>query len=264
MTEALPVVLLHGWPVTDAHWLGLVPRLRDAGFDPLPVSLPGLGVGADGVVDFRKSALAARLSDRLTAEGVRRCAVVGHDWGGTVAVHLAATAPELVAALVVEEEILPGIDVDVPAPGSAHYPDWHGAFNRTPGLAEALVPGREDAYYGAFLRQSAGPAGLDAAALAAYVEAYRPADVHTAGLAHYRSRSGDLADVARLRDQPIRTPVLALGGHYAMGTAVEEGLRAVAADVTGLVLEQSGHYPAEQEPDAAAQAILGFLGRHYA
>lgn len=262
MSAALPVVLLHGWPVTDAHWRGLAPRLRDAGFDPLPVTLPGLGTGADGVVDFRKSALAARLRDRLAAEGVRRCAVVGHDWGGTVAVHLAAAAPALVAALVIEEEILPGIDVAVPVPGSTHYPDWHGAFNRAPGLAEALVPGREDAYYGAFLWQSAGPTGLDAAAVAAYVDAYRPAEVHAAGLAHYRSRSGDLADVARLRERPIPTPALALGGRYAMGTAVEDGLRAVAADVTGLVLAHSGHYPAEQEPEPTADAVIDFLRHH--
>ena len=188
MTGRLPVVLLHGWPVTELHWRHLAPRLRDAGFVPLPVTLPGLGSGDDGAGDFRKSALAARVRDRLAADGIARCAVIGHDWGGTVAIHLAAGAPQTVSALVVEEEILPGIAVAVPSPGSEHYPDWHGAFNRAPGLAETLVPGREDAFYGAFLRASAGPAGLDPAALAAYVDAYRPTDVHVAGLVHYHPR----------------------------------------------------------------------------
>ncbi|MCA0158603.1 alpha/beta hydrolase [Tsukamurella sp. M9C] len=262
MTGGLPVVLLHGWPVTDLHWRHLTPRLRDAGFEPLPITLPGLGSGDDGTGDFRKSALAARVRDRLAADGIARCAVIGHDWGGTVAVNLAAAAPEIVAALVVEEEILPGIDVAVPSPGREHYPDWHGAFNRAPGLAESLVPGREDDFYGAFLQQSAGPAGLDPAVLGAYVDAYRPTDVHVAGLAHYRTRADDLADIAALRADPIRTPVLAVGGRYAMGAAVAEGLRPVAADVRGVVLDDSGHYPAEQEPERTATVVIDFLRRH--
>ncbi|CAM3234276.1 alpha/beta fold hydrolase [Tsukamurella hominis] len=258
----LPVVLLHGWPVTDLHWQHLAPRLRDAEFEPLAITLPGLGTRNDGTCDFRKSALAARVRDRLAADGIARCAVIGHDWGGTVAVHLAAAAPETVAALIVEEEVLPGIDVAVPSPGSEHYPDWHGAFNRAPGLAESLVPGREDAFYGAFLRESAGPAGLDPAVLDAYVDAYRPTDVHVAGLAHYRTRADDLADVDEFRTDPIRTPVLAIGGRFAMGAAVAEGLRPVASDVRSVVLEESGHYPAEQEPERTAEVVIDFLRRH--
>ena len=47
-----------------------------------------------------------------------------------------------------------------------------------------------------------------------------------------------------------------------MGSAVEDGLRTLSTDVTGLVLERSGHYPAEQEPEPAAQAIIEFLNHH--
>ncbi len=53
--------------------------------------------------------------------------------------------------------MLPRIDASIPTSGRDHYPTWHGPFNRVAGLAEALVPGLEDAYYcGAFLRRSAG------------------------------------------------------------------------------------------------------------
>ena len=87
-----------------------------------------------------------------------------------------------------------------------------------------------------------------------YIDAYTTDDALEAGLGYYRSRADDIADVQRLRKNPIPTPVLAIGGRYAMGSAVADGLRTLSTDVTGLVLERSGHYPAEQEPEPAAQA----------
>jgi len=257
-----PVVLLHGWPVTEMHWQGLLPHLRRSGFAPTPVALPGLGKPARTAPSFRKSDLADCLGDDLSKRGLTRFSLVGHDWGGTVALLLTAAMPQTVNAIVIEEEILPGIDIDIPAPGAEHYPSWHGPFNRAPGLAEQLVPGREDAYYGTFLRQSAGPPGLASDTVRSYIDAYTTDDALEAGLGYYRSRADDIADVQRLRENPIHTPVLAIGGRYAMGSAVADGLRTLSTDVTGLVLERSGHYPAEQEPEAAAQAIIEFLQRH--
>lgn len=259
--QGVPVVLLHGWPVTQLHWRGLLPALRREGFAPIPVTLPGLGEPPGQTRAFSKAELARSLQRELAERGLTHFAIVGHDWGGTVAILLAAALPGSVSALVVEEEILPGIDVALPAPGADHYPSWHGPFNRAEGLAEQLVPGREDAYYGAFLRQSAGPAGLDPDVMRSYIDAYRVDGVLEAGLGYYRSRTDDLAAVARLRQDPIRMPVLAIGGRFAMGSAVADGLRPLASGVTGIVLERSGHYPVEQEPGAAADAIIGFLHR---
>ncbi|WP_432076385.1 alpha/beta fold hydrolase [Streptomyces wuyuanensis] len=257
-------VLLHGWPVTTQHWRLLVPALDAAGITAVPVTLPGLGAAPPSdVTDFRKAALADLVRARLARDGVTRYAVVGHDWGATVGYLMAAAAPESVTALVVEEEVLPGIDIEIPQPGRDHYPSWHGPFNRAVGLAEKLVPGREAAYYGTFLEQSAGPSGLDPAALHAYVDAYSTPGVLESGLAYYRTRSQDVDDVRALADRPISTPVLAIGGRYAMGATVADGLAALATDVTRLVAEQSGHYPAEQEPDVVNDAIVRFLRQHF-
>ncbi|MHC5699854.1 alpha/beta fold hydrolase [Streptomyces tirandamycinicus] len=255
-------VLLHGWPVTTGHWRFLVPALDAAGITAVPVTLPGLGaVPAPEVTDFRKKALADLVRTQLARDGVTRYAVVGHDWGATVGYLMAAAAPDSVTALVVEEEILPGVDIEIPQTGRDHYPTWHGPFNRAAGLAEQLVPGREAAYYGTFLEQSAGPSGLDPAALHAYVDAYSAPGVLESGLAYYRTRTQDIDDVRALADRPIATPVLAIGGRYAMGEAVADGLTTLATDVTPLDAEQSGHYPAEQEPDVVNE-IVRFLRQH--
>ncbi|CAM5728402.1 alpha/beta fold hydrolase [Streptomyces badius] len=256
-------VLLHGWPVTADHWRYLIPALDAAGITAVSVTLPGLGTAPDsGVTNFRKTALANGVRARLAQEGVTRFAVIGHDWGATVGYLIAAQAPESVSGLVVEEEILPGVDVEIPEAGRDHYPSWHGPFNRTPGLAEKLVPGREAAYYGTFLEQSAGPNGLAPDTLTAYIKAYSTPGVLNAGLSYYRTRSEDVEDIQALAAQPIATPVLAVGGRHAMGTAVADGMATLATDVTPLVFEQSGHYPAEQEPDNMNLAIVQFLQRH--
>lgn len=255
-------MLLHGWPVTEMHWRHLIPLLDRAGFPAVPISLPGLGVAADTSTSFRKAELARWVRDQLGRREITKFALIGHDWGATVAVLLADDLGSAVPALVVEEEILPGIDTDIPSPGSDHYPVWHGPFNRAVGLAEHLVPGRETAYYGSFLQQSAGPAGLDPAAMGSYVAAYSAAGVLEASLGYYRTHGGDRSDVQALVTNHLATPVLAIGGRFAMGSAVADGMRRIAGDVTALVLDGSGHYPLEQEPERAGRAVIRFLRQY--
>jgi len=252
-------VLVHGWPVTAYHWRHLQPRLDDGGLRTLVWSPPGLGVLAPPGTRFDKRALALSLGEWLDANDANQAVLVGHDWGGTIAWMLAAQRPELVSALVIEEEIFPGIDVAIPEPGATTYPSWHGPFNRAVGLAEALVPGREDAYFGQFLKESAGPHGLERAAFDDYVAAYRPAHALAASLAYYRTRDQDVDDVVELSRARRAVPVLAIGGLFGMGEAVAAGARKVSDEVGDLLLPLSGHYPAEQEPTEFSDAVLRFV-----
>ena len=255
------VILLHGWPVTSSHWRLAVPALTAAGFRAICADLRGQSASV-GPGTFAKEELArdvVALAERL---GLNRFALAGHDWGGTVAYLVAADHDERVAALVVEEELLPGCRESVPEPGRAHYPDWHGPLLRAPGLAEALVTGREEAFHRAFLRQSAGPMGLPAEAERAYLDAYRGPAALAASLGYYRTATQDAEDIAARADPPLRVPVLTIGGEYAMGTAVKWCLAARAVDVRHLEVPGAGHYPAEQRPDLVAPALVAFLSEH--
>jgi pimeloyl-ACP methyl ester carboxylesterase len=263
-TSKLPFVLVHGWPVTEEHWRYFRTALEDQGADVITVTLPGLGKNPNfSVSDVRKMTLARSLIKWLSSHGVRRCTLVGHDWGATVATITAAMAPELVAALIVEEEILPGVAVDIPEPGRNHYPTWHGPLNRVEGLTEKLMAGRESHYYEAFLSQSAGPVGLDPILQADYTSVYIEPNVHSEGLAYYRTRIEDLADIAAL-PFPISMPVLAVGGEYGMGSAVVQGMQTLASHVDGALIRRAGHYPAEQEPDEFMMTVEDFVNRHVA
>jgi pimeloyl-ACP methyl ester carboxylesterase len=254
----LPVVLLHGWPVTDLHWRHLEAALRGGGMQPLSVTIHGLG---DGVVagDFTKESLADEVAAALAGLELGTVAVVGHDWGGTVGYILAAKHPDQVIALVEEEEIPPGVVVAIPDTGRASYPDWHSPLLRAGGVARRLLAGRAAELHREFLDASSRPEGLDPEALAVYLEAYSAEGQLDADIALYASRPDDLATMARLSQRPLTVPILTIGGRYAMGTAVEDAFRQLGTDVSHVQSESSGHYPVEQDPETVVQPILQFL-----
>lgn len=109
-TDALPIVLLHGWPSSFWQMSRLVPLLSDPAryggdaadaFDVVAPSLPGYGFSSrptePGVGVARVAELLAELlTERL---GYRRVALRASDMGAGVAQQLALAHPELVVGL---------------------------------------------------------------------------------------------------------------------------------------------------------------------
>jgi pimeloyl-ACP methyl ester carboxylesterase len=96
------VVLLHGQPGTSADWSQVVDRLAGR-FRVLAPDRPGYGRtgGQAGDFDTNSAAVVAHLD----ASGVSRAVIVGHSWGGGVALRVAQLAPERVAGLVLAASI---------------------------------------------------------------------------------------------------------------------------------------------------------------
>jgi pimeloyl-ACP methyl ester carboxylesterase len=95
------VVLLHGLTDSSACW----PLVRDRYPDRLVVALdaPGHGGRPLGDVPFTIAALAADAVAALRARDLGPAVLVGHSMGGVTAEEVALTAPDLVAALVLED-----------------------------------------------------------------------------------------------------------------------------------------------------------------
>lgn len=96
-TAPFRVLALPGWLHTSADWDGVLPGLGVGG---VALDLPGFGgatpepEAAMGSAGYAERV--APVLDELAAPAV----VIGHSFGGRVALHLAATHPDRVAALV--------------------------------------------------------------------------------------------------------------------------------------------------------------------
>jgi pimeloyl-ACP methyl ester carboxylesterase len=102
-----PVVLLHGLPGTAEDWNEVTPLL--AGHRTIAIDRPGFGYSSGGYVKFdRQVAVIAALLQRL---GVARPILVGHSYGGTLALAFAERHPNLLRGLVLVDAAAGGTKV---------------------------------------------------------------------------------------------------------------------------------------------------------
>ncbi|SDS92983.1 Pimeloyl-ACP methyl ester carboxylesterase [Maribacter dokdonensis] len=254
------IVLLHGWPITSYHWRKNIPELNKAGYRTLAVTLRGLGGKCSLNGNWEKETLSEEVIKLIDILKVKEFAIIGHDWGGTIAYIISMDYSTRIWGLIIEEEILPGVNQNIPEPGKKYYPNWHGTFNRQLGLAESLVPNRESHYYGIFLDASAGPKGIDKDAREIYLKTYKKPEFLSATLGYYRTQEEDIKAISSRNFKIVSFPVLAIGGENAMGIAVKEGLDKIMNNPAQfLVTKHAGHYPAEQTPDIVNKKIIEFL-----
>ncbi|MDX6226038.1 MAG: lipase, partial [Frankiales bacterium] len=93
-----PVVLLHGLASQRRFWDLVVRRL--AGLPVLALDARGHGDSDQPEAGYDLETVAADVVAATRAAGIERACVVGHSWGGAVALTMAARHPELVEAVV--------------------------------------------------------------------------------------------------------------------------------------------------------------------
>ena len=106
------LVLLHGQPGTAADWQEVLARLP-AQLHAAAIDRPGYGASQRRAAGF--SANAQAVLDDLDERKVDSAVLVGHSWGGGVALQVASLAPDRVQAVV----LLAGV-----GPGSVGILDW--------------------------------------------------------------------------------------------------------------------------------------------
>ncbi len=259
--EGEPVVLLHGWPQTWYEWRDVIARLVPR-YRIIAPDLRGLGDTSRPQTGYDKKTIAEDVWELVHGElGIDKFFLVGHDWGGPVAYSLAAHHPDAVQKLAI-------VDVTVPGDGSPNISQggkrWHHAFHQTLDMPEQLIEGREDIYLGWFYRNYAYRSdAIDQTSIDEYLRCYRQPGALLAGFEYYRNIPKDIAYNSELIKRfKLPMPVLALGGAESWGRRMEvlESLKRVALDVRGGVIEESGHFVPEEQPEVLTNQLLAFWG----
>lgn len=266
-----PLLLLHGYPQTHAMWHRVAPALA-ASHTVVCADLRGYGDSDKPASDathaaYSKRAMAQDMVEAMRALGFPRFRLVGHDRGGRVAHRLCADhaeAVERVAFLDIAPTRTMYRATDM-AFASAYY---HWFFLIQPHDFPERLIGADPVYY---LRRKVsgwGSAGLsifDPRALAEYERCFANAATIHATCEDYRAAASidlvhDDADVAAGRR--IAPPVLALWGErgvvHRLFRPVEAWQAVAAGPVAGQALP-SGHYLAEEAPEATLAALQAFL-----
>jgi haloacetate dehalogenase len=263
-----PLLLLHGYPQTHAMWHKVAPRLAER-FTVVCPDLRGYGDSSkpDGGarhLNYSKRAMAQDQVEVMQLLGFKRFALAGHDRGGRVAHRMALDHPQCVERLAVLDisptRIMYG-KTDQPF-ATAYY---HWFFLIQPfDLPERLI-GADPGYY---LRKklggwgSAGLSIFDPRALAEYERCFSdPATIHATCEDYRAAATIDLEHDAADAHARVTCPLLVLWGEKGVVNRLFDPIadwNSAANDIRGCELP-SGHYLAEEAPDATLTEMLRFL-----
>jgi microsomal epoxide hydrolase len=105
--DALPLLLIHGWPGSMFEFRQLLGPLSEQ-FDLVVPALPGFGFGGKPRErGWGVTRIAAAFDTLMSVLGYERYGVQGGDWGGIIAAKLGAAYPERVAGIHVNYVIAP-------------------------------------------------------------------------------------------------------------------------------------------------------------
>lgn len=256
------LLLIGGWPQTWYAWREVMLALAR---QHTVVAVDSRGAGLSDKPDdgYDAGTLAADLVALMAALGHDRFDVAGHDIGTWTGYALAADHPERVGRLAIVEAVIPGLTPSPPffGPAAANLKLWQFGFNRLTDLNEELVRGRERLFFGwQFATKAATPDAIPAHAVDVYVDAIA-ADPRAlrASFASYRALDETIAQNEQRSKTRLTLPVLAVGGALWSGANAAQTMRLAADDVTEVVLDDCGHYPAEEQPARFVEILEDFL-----
>jgi pimeloyl-ACP methyl ester carboxylesterase len=255
-------LLLHGFPEFSYSWRHQLPSLAARGLCAVAPDLRGyhLSDKPRGVAAYDIDRLAEDVVALVAALGAKSADLVGHDWGGAIAWHVAMHYPSTVRRLAV-------LDCP-PAPLLARALLRHPGqvrrsaymfFFQLPWLPERLLTGRS---LRGFMRGWAGRNVFSDEDLDRYVAAAGEPGAMEAALNYYRAAFRRVGAALRERPPQVRAPTLVLWGEHDR-LFVDELLgelgRYVAAPLRVEVVAGAGHFLQQEAPTEVNRLLGEFL-----
>jgi pimeloyl-ACP methyl ester carboxylesterase len=268
----IPVLLLHGFPYDTRSFDAAVGIVNAAGFRTIVPFLRGYGgtrfLSRDTPRSGEQAALGQDLLELLDALGIQKAVLGGYDWGGRAACIVSALWPERVAGLV----SCIGYNIqDIPNSLKPADPEqearlWYQYYFHTERGRNGLTQKRRE--LSRLLWKMWSPSwAFDDATFERTAGSFDNEDFVDVVIHSYRHRTGSAVGdpryapvEARLAAQPkIGVPTIHLHGAADGVTpagASESHHRHFTGPYQRRVLENVGHNPPQEAPQAFAEAIL--------
>jgi pimeloyl-ACP methyl ester carboxylesterase len=262
------VLLLHGFPELSESWREVLPMLAAAGFHAVAPDLRGYG-GTERPEDgYDLDTLANDVVElaRHLQPG-RPVHLVGHDWGGLIAYHVAAMHPEVVERLAVINASHPAVFArDLWRPAQL-LSSWYIFFFQLPYLPERLLSARGGAMVSRLLRRAmVDGSRVPPGKLAEYEANFSRLEAARAAIAYYRQgfrRTMSRRGMREMREYPrIRAPFLLIWGErdVALRKELTKGLeRYFELRPVVHYLPEEGHFVPLEAPEKVAALLIDHL-----
>jgi triacylglycerol lipase len=244
--QGAPVVLLHGLGGSGAGWGATMAALAPS-YHVIALDQIGFGDSDKPLIAYQNAVLAQFLVDFLHAMGLAKATLVGNSMGGTVAAYTAVHYPDAVDRLVIAD-----------GSGLARAPDAPKPDPRIAALQNGVTRAQTRDFLHILFHDPSFVTD-------ARVEQFLAARLH-AGFTIAKMQEATAAGVGRITDAEMSTitaPTLILWGQYDALAGPPEGLGArLHRDIAGSefsVVENSGHLPQTEQPDAFNALVLKFL-----
>ena len=255
-----PVVLLHGFPETSNAWRKVMPRLAEH-YTVIAPDLRGFGASDRPDTGYDKRTVAEDVHQLVHQLGLGPINLVSHDVGMMVGYAYACAYPSEVKRLAFMEAALPGLGLEKLYDADKYPRMYHLPLFEAPnGLAEALISGREKMFIRHFMRQQAyNTAAFEDDVLDAYADSLAAPGALRAGIAYFRAHKTDAEHNRENARTKLPMPVLTVGGTASFGANLEGEIRPLATKMRAVMIENCGHYIAEEQPERLVEELLRFF-----
>jgi pimeloyl-ACP methyl ester carboxylesterase/uncharacterized membrane protein YbhN (UPF0104 family) len=252
--HAHELVLLHGQPGSGADWHQVAERLP-ATLHAVAVDRPGYGSSPHPAGGFAVGAHA--VLEELDSRGIQRAVLVGHSYGGGVALTTASLAPHRVEAVILLASVGPGCvngwDRLLAAPGTGPLCALV-AWRLTPWIARARLA--------RIARRTGSPAGPGE-----HVNWHIWGHASRERVPLWRTFLAEQRALLRELDKlvsavpSVHAPVLLLADPKDALVPVDTARRLAQAlpDARLQLVEGAGHHLPRRAPDVVAKAIVAFV-----